>query len=636
MKAKNSFRQRIRYAFDNTMSKGTPALIIWLGVLSLLLIVVAGIILIVLNIKPADSDAHLTFIEGTWNSLMRTLDPGTMGGDVGWGFRITMLVVTIGGIFIVSTLIGVISSGIENKIDELKKGKSHVLESGHTLILGWNSKVFTILSELSIANQNQKKPRVVILAEKDKVEMQDEIKSRLDNLNNTKVICRNGNPNDINELDIVNPNGAKSIIILSPDEDVQADDSQVIKTILAITNNPNRKIEPYHIVAEVKEERNLEVAKMVGGDEVELLLKDDIIARIMVQTCRQSGLSVVYQELMDFEGAEIYFNEEKELVGKTFGESLAIYKDSSVIGMQMKDGSVTLNPSMDTIYEDGSKVIAITEDDDTLIISKDSKREVTEELIKSRKTKKDKLEKTLILGWNYRGTTIIKEMNNYVKRGSSIKVIAFTDTSETEVNKIKKKFSNLSISYQKDDSTDSKIIRAAKVTEYDHIIVLSYSDDLEKQKADSKTLVTLLHLRQISEETGKDLNIVSEMLDIRNRELAEVTKADDFIVSDKLISLLISQISENKKLMRVFEDIFDADGSEIYLKPAGEYVEVDKSVNFYTVLESAKRKNEVAFGYRISKDAHDVKKCYGIKVNPIKSDYITFSQCDKIIILAEN
>ena len=62
------------------------------------------------------------------------------------------------------------------------------------------------------------------------------------------------------------------------------------------------------------------------------------------------------------------------------------------------------------------------------------------------------------------------------------------------------------------------------------------------------------------------------MLDDRNRELAEVTEADDFIVSDKLLSLMLSQISENKHLKAVFADLFDPEGSEIYVKPAVDYV----------------------------------------------------------------
>ena len=101
---------------------------------------------------------------------------------------------------------------------------------------------------------------------------------------------------------------------------------------------------------------------------------------------------------------------------------------------------------------------------------------------------------------------------------------------------------------------------------FNHIILLCYDKYEDIQQSDSLTLVTLLHLRNISEQTGKDLSIVSEMLDIRYRELAEVTKADDFVVSDKLISLLISQVSENKKLMSVFNDIFDAVCQALFFK----------------------------------------------------------------------
>ena len=104
--------------------------------------------------------------------------------------------------------------------------------------------------------------------------------------------------------------------------------------MLAITNNPNRRAEPYHIVAEIREPKNMDVARMVGKDEVELVLVGDLISRIIAQTCRQSGLSVVYTELLDFGGDEIYFHEEPALVGKTFGEALLAYEDSAVIGLR--------------------------------------------------------------------------------------------------------------------------------------------------------------------------------------------------------------------------------------------------------------------------------------------------------------
>ena len=73
---------------------------------------------------------------------------------------------------------------------------------------------------------------------------------------------------------------------------------------------------------------------MVGRDEAQLVLVGDLIARITVQTCRQSGLSVVYTELLDFGGDEIYFSDEPTLVGRTFGDALLAYEDSALIGMR--------------------------------------------------------------------------------------------------------------------------------------------------------------------------------------------------------------------------------------------------------------------------------------------------------------
>jgi hypothetical protein len=112
-------------------------------------------------------------------------------------------------------LIGVLGSGIESKLEDLRKGRSMVIEKDHTLILGWSSKIFTIISELIVANENQKNPRIVILADIDKVEMEDEIRNKIENLRNTKIICRNGVPNDLTDLNIANPHAAKSIIVLA-------------------------------------------------------------------------------------------------------------------------------------------------------------------------------------------------------------------------------------------------------------------------------------------------------------------------------------------------------------------------------------------------------------------------------------
>src|SRR5688500_14393775 len=210
-----TFTDGLRYSFDKSMAAGPIALIGWLAIVSLALIFIAAIVLALTGIQP-DGGEQLSFPEALWQSMMRALDAGTVGGDEGWSFRLVMFLVTVAGVFIVSSLIGVLTSGLESKMEELRKGRSFVIEQNHTLILGWSSAIFTIISELAVANANQKNPRIVVMADKDKVEMEEEIRSKVGSLGRTQVICRSGSPIDLYDLDIVNPHEAKSIIILSP------------------------------------------------------------------------------------------------------------------------------------------------------------------------------------------------------------------------------------------------------------------------------------------------------------------------------------------------------------------------------------------------------------------------------------
>ena len=629
-----SFRQKFQYRFDNLMSRGTPAMVGMLFLLSLIIVFIAGAIIAVAGFVQEGETARLSFGEAAWESLMRTLDSGTMGGDTGTGFRGVMLFVTLGGIFIVSALIGVLSNGLEAQMERLRKGRSLVLESNHSLILGWSAQIFTVLNELMVANENQANARIVVLADKDKVEMEDEIRERVELRGKTRIICRNGSPIDPNDIEIASPHHAKSIIVLPPEN---ADpDTDVIKTVLAITNNPNRRAEKYHIVTQISHAKNLNVLKMVGAnDNVQAILTGDLIARIVAQTSRQSGLSVVYTELMNFGGDEIYFKHEPGLVGKTFGEALLAYEDSCVMGLRKADGRIQLSPPMDSQIESGDQIFALAADDDTIRLSGSGPAPINETIIRSsREPLTPKPEKCLILGWNRSGTTIVHELDNYVPAGSEVTVVADVYNIEKQIRAQGGKLKNQKLTVLEGETTDRDLLDGLHVENYDHVIVLAYST-LNPQEADAKTLVTLLHLRDMAERDETPFSIVSEMLDLRNRELAEATQVDDFIVSEHLVSLMMSQLSENSELFDVFTDIFDPEGAEIYLKPVRDYVATGQPVNFYTVAEAARRRGETTLGYRIESESSDSTKAYGVHTNPKKSEKVTFAAEDKVIVIAE-
>ena len=630
-----TFRDRLRYKFDNTLSGGVGKLIGWLALASAILIAFAAMVIVWAEIAPKDENGHhISYASALWMTLMHSLDAGTVAGDSGGeAFLAVMFAVTIGGIFLVSTLIGILTSGLESKLEQLRKGRSLVCEQDHIVILGWSPQIFAIVSELVLANESRKDAAIVIMAEKDKVEMEDALGERVQWPAHIRLVCRTGSPIDPADLMLVNPNESRALIVVAPEEGDP--DAHVIKTILALVNGPYRRRDKYHIVAEIRDPSNLEAARLVAGDEAQILPVAQLIASITVQTCRQSGLSQVYTEILDFGGDEIYVvPAEAAVVGKTFGEALFLYESASLLGLVKKDGSVLLNPDMKTPLEGNDSVVVLAEDDSKIRVGPSAKKRVDTGAMKPKPEIESDPEEILVLGWNDRGVTILSELDRYVAEGSRVTVVNHREDVRRDVEEIGEGLTNLDVSFQVGDTRSRKILDQVTQTEYDHVITLAASDEMGPQDADARTLVTLLHLRDIGTKTGRKFSVVSEMLDVRNQKLAEVTRADDFIVSDKLVSLMMTQIAETPALGKVFRELFDPDGAEIYLKPAVDYVETGKSISFATVIESARQRGEVALGYRVAEKASNAFASYGVQLNPVKSKMIKFEPDDKVIVLA--
>jgi hypothetical protein len=306
------------------------------------------------------------------------------------------------------------------------------------------------------------------------------------------------------------------------------------------------------------------------------------------------------------------------------------------MGIQRGDGACLINPPMDTTFSSGDQVIAITEDDDTLVLRPDAGGGLPDTgALPNRERLPSAPERILILGWNGKAQAIIEELDNYVAPGSETIVICRQEGVRDTLMSVAKRMKRQKVRFADGDITHAATLGAVKAATFEHVILLSYNN-LPIQEADAKTLITLLHLRNLADAAGTRLSIVSEMMDIRNRALAQIARADDFIVSDKLVSLMMSQLSENKNLDKVFRVLFSSEGSEIYIRPMTDYIKLGSTVDFYTVLEAAAQRGETAIGYRLMKYADDKTRGYGVNVNPKKSERHTFAENDKIVVLAED
>jgi hypothetical protein len=383
---------------------------------------------------------------------------------------------------------------------------------------------------------------------------------------------------------------------------------------------------------DAEDPKNLPAAQLAGGRHAHLIDATDVAARLIVQTCLQSGLSVIYTDLLDFGGDEIYFNEEPRLVGSTYGQALHAYRSSCVIGIQFANGQIALNPPGTVTLQPRDKLIVLAEDDDKITLSRPAL--VLQAAITATPDPAPVRKRTLVLGWNGRGANVLQQLDEYLPVGSEVHIVARHDAAANAVTGLIGRMRNLMLDFKDLDSSDRDVLESLGLNDYDHVIVLC-GDDVAPQLADSRTLVTLLHLRDMEERYGGNFAIVSEMADDRNRALAQVTQADDFIVSEKLLSLMTTQVSENPHLSAVFKSLFEAEGSEIYLKDASRYVRLGQTVNFQTIVEAARMRGESALGYRQSALVREAPS-YGIVLNPDKEAPIAMHRGDWVIVLAED
>ncbi len=630
-----SLSQRARYRFDNLMARGVGAQILLLAVFTALLVVITILLLLALGVAPKDADgARDSTAMLAWKSLMHTMDAGTLGGDTGsWTFLFVFLFATIGGLFIVSALIGVLNQGFGNMLEKLRRGKSVVVESNHTIILGWGPKVFTLLEELAEANRNKRGACVVILADRDKVDMDSEIAVAMRG-ERLRVITRRGSTMSTEDLRLVNLQTSKAVILLGaePDGDrgPHESDTVLLRTLLAV-----KKVaadHPLHLVAEVSDPRTEPIARMVAGKDAALLVAAPLVSRLLVQTGRQSGLSIVYTELLDFGGCEIYVTKEPRLAGKTFREAAFELGTSTLLGIFTAAGEMHLPPPFDRTLAADDLIVTISEDDDTIIL--DGSGPVDDRAIIGTPPRSSRRsERTLVLGASQRLPLVLRELDSYVAAGSET-IVHGEHATQTLAALDAAQLANMTISVVDSDVTDRSLLESLDITRFDHVLILSELENRTQEMADARTTITLLYLRDIAQRAGKRVPMTSEILDIQSRDLASVAEADDFIVSNSLVSLLISQLSENPHLVHVFEELFSSKGHELYVKPMSDYVD-GGDATFATVCEAAMRRNEIAIGYRLAKSARDPAAAYGVRVNPPKRDKVKFSSTDHVIVLAE-
>lgn len=650
-------RDRLRYRFDNFMSKGGRSIFVSLTLAFVGLLFIIGVVrALLLTFFPQPAQHSGGILRNVYITFLQMTDPGNMAQDIasGGGFKLSAVLAGMAGIVMLSTLIAFITTALDRKMSELRKGHSRVVEENHTLILGWNEqRVLEILRELIIANESEDDAAVVVLADEDKEYMDDFLALQLSDTQTTRIVTRSGNPAAPVNLDIVAVGKAKSVVVLAEcldaasDADKAASDARTVKALLAViaTREEGSQV---NVVAELFDESLHPIARSIAPDEITTLNASEILAKILVQTSRSVGLSVVYNEVLSFDGSEMYFDS-APWGGRTFGEIAFHYPDGVPMGLRTSDGTIEINPSIDRVVGDEEDILILATDDSTIQFQSEPAAERPDVIIPTRRVTRSR-EHELIVGWTPKAATILREYADYVEPGSTVDVMLRSPAPElaAQLQHLDAELAGLELKVIEHDPMNPETWSSVDPDYYDNVLVLSQrNDEHDTDRIDAETIMILLLLRQMlhcgnggsdnGAKNGSVTKLITELVESDNQTLATHAGVHDFVISNRFISMLLAQISEERDIHAVYESLFDEDGSEIYLKPADLYFEqLPVEVTFAHLMAVAQERQEVCLGVKIAQFERDEAQNFGVTLIPDKSEKLIISRADTLVVLAED
>ena len=655
------FSSRVRYKIDNFMSKGSSS--IFLALLSLFLF---GFILMVVTRMIAHAilpDETLSgWYEIPWRVYVAVLEGSAAetDGDSNWLAKMASIFGVMVGLILFSSMVAFITSVFESKLEELKRGRSIVLEKNHTLILGFGDRILEIIRELIEANESEEDASIVILAENDKEEMDNIIRDNIPRTLSTRIITRSGVATNINNLKKVMAKNAKSIIIMNnaacwrPEKERKLADALVLKSIMSIIAVCKGEEHP-PIVCEIHSNRDQTLAQNISKGTVKALNEVSVLSKMIAQLAlSRNGLSIVYGDMVGFDGNEFYFYRPSDGWGDvlTFGQSLYRFKSSTPIGVHTSNGEIILNPPKETFINEKDELIIFAEDDSTILYFKEPIFNPTIKSIPKTLTKL-RTQRVALLNWTTKTEIIMDKLCSYLPKGSEL--CTFVDLKSKEmddyVESLIFKYPGIKISVNQIDLNDLETLDEIKPQNFDSLLILSPGGNTIEEM-DAYVISLLIRIRQIlllntTKESSLDPHsqknwpkLITEVMDSENIDIILNSGVEDFMVSNQFISQIMAQVSEEPLALDVYDDLFKAEGSELYIKPASYYFDFNNkeslSLAYGECVEAAQLRDEVILGIQLNSEQQNKDKMFGISLIPKKEDLFTLTPNDGLIALAQD
>ena len=510
-------------------------------VLSLAVIAIASVVGMVIDADYFHHNflkavAHFLSCMLTANTITKMLD--LIDEHIGV-VLLSVVVIAAELVLFSGAVIATLTSAVRNYIDRKGNAKGKIELHRQFVILNWNSKVPDIIYNLMLKGYRDS---IIIMSDKSKDYVNSEIDSLIstyeaeDKKRKIKLIVKVGNPLLHGDLEDISVENAANIIIMSREDMTAGDDVNIsnndlmsLKVLLALGNFD---ISPdCNLVVETESEATAAKIENLAGTLANLKGKSIIpisfnrkIGQIIAQTMIEPKMASIYDELLSFDGCEFY----------AYGED------------EVDDYLATHNRGIPIIKFD--RLFVLAEDAVDLPSCRPHKSDL--EAVRTFDTLADDLNlhcTIFVIGDNKKGL--------YIKENLALATQGYG--SQFNVRH-----------YQKDD-TQGLIADIQRTEGVKKVLILS-DDSVAADTYDANVFVTLIALETAFEHRNREeLSFITELLDSKNINSIKDFNIKNAIISNRMMSLMLSQLALNKDSKRFYEGLLTIDTEE-----GGDYFDI--------------------------------------------------------------
>lgn len=531
--------------------------IITLLVINLLILVVASLIAFIVDTNKYDKYFfNGNYFEALVTSIKWMIAPNTITSynvhEYLTMLILAVVIITIEMVLFSGAIIAMVTTSLRNYIDKKSKARGKILVSDHFVILNWNSKVPDIILNLMLKGF---KKNIVILSNQNKEYIENEIKSlfltnEISFKSKINLIIKEGDTLLRSNLEDISIEKASKICIMVRDDMVDGDDDNILnsdllnlKIILRLGSfdiNPNCQtvVETDSDQTRGQIENLLYTVQSLKKMKIIPVSFNKKIGQIIAQSLVEPKMAELYLDLFSFSGSEFYsvdYDGEIKDYQKWHTDGIAVAKINKLFVLSRDEKNLLKKREHELINNEKFKIIEKTQSPKSTIY---------------------------IIGKNKKSDFIVDNL----KRSQ--------ETSDFDFDLLE---------YGKNDN--DKLISDIKEREGIKKVLILSDDNIGAESYDANVFVTLIELSKVFPKK-ENLTYITELLDSRNLSSVRDFNIKNTIISNKMMSLLMTQLVMNEDSKKFYDKILTTDSLDsnkdfdIVITKASNMIEIVDELSF--------------------------------------------------------